>query len=66
MLGISGVGMKKFETYGEAFIRLILEHGGGQYVPSDSDNMFSEAPRPRAIVADQPVSDSEDASIQFH
>jgi len=64
MLGISGVGMKKFETYGEAFIRLILEQGGGA-VPSDSDNMFSE-PRPRAAVADKPVSDSEDATIQFH
>ncbi|GAB2711081.1 hypothetical protein GCM10011495_25820 [Hymenobacter frigidus] len=68
MLGISGVGMKKFETYGEAFIRLILEHGGGQYVPSDSDSMFNE-PRPRltaAEKADKPVSDSEDATIQFH
>ncbi|GAA3967090.1 DNA helicase RecQ [Hymenobacter antarcticus] len=71
MLGISGVGMKKFETYGEAFIRLILEHGGGgQYVPSDSDSMFNE-PRPRTAAAavataEKPVSDSEDATIQFH
>jgi ATP-dependent DNA helicase RecQ len=71
MLGISGVGMKKFETYGEAFIKLILEHGGGQYVPSDSDSMFNE-PRPRLAVADKtaaadkPVSDSEDATVQFH
>ncbi|MCC3152117.1 DNA helicase RecQ [Hymenobacter sp. BT770] len=74
MLGISGVGMKKFETYGESFIKLILEHAGGQYVPSDSDNMFSEPPRPRVAAgaraavaaADKPVSDSEDATIQFH
>ena len=71
MLGISGMGMKKFETYGESFIRLILEDGGsGQYVPSDSDNMFSE-PRPRTATAavaaaEKPVSDSEDATIQFH
>jgi ATP-dependent DNA helicase RecQ len=69
MLGISGVGMKKFETYGESFIKLILEHGGGQYVPSDSDSMFNE-PRPRLAVAekkaDKPVNDSEDATIQFH
>ena len=64
MLGISGVGMKKFETYGEAFIRLILEDGVGS-IPADSDNMFSE-PRPRAVVADKPVGDSEDATIQFH
>ncbi|WP_188559052.1 DNA helicase RecQ [Hymenobacter glacieicola] len=28
MLSISGVGMKKFETYGEAFIREVLAHGG--------------------------------------
>ncbi|UYZ63826.1 DNA helicase RecQ [Hymenobacter weizhouensis] len=28
MLAISGVGMKKFETYGEAFIREVLAHGG--------------------------------------
>jgi len=66
MLGVSGVGMKKFETYGEAFIKLILEHGGAHGVPADSDNMFSESPRPRLAVADQPVSDSEDATIQFH
>ncbi len=66
MLGISGVGMKKFETYGEAFIKVILEQGGGNAVPSDSDNMFSEPPRPRAAVADKPVSDSEDATMQFH
>ena len=67
MLGVSGVGMKKFETYGEAFIKLILEEGGGA-VPSDSDNMFSE-PRPRLSLpnkADKTVSDSEDATIQFH
>jgi ATP-dependent DNA helicase RecQ len=72
MLGISGVGMKKFETYGEAFIKLILEHGGGQYVPSDSDSIFSEPARPRlaaaekTATADKPVSDSEDATVQFH
>ncbi|WP_460614328.1 DNA helicase RecQ [Hymenobacter seoulensis] len=28
MLSISGVGMKKFENYGEAFIREVLAHGG--------------------------------------
>jgi len=68
MLGVSGVGMKKFETYGEAFIKLILEHSGGQYVPSDSDSMFNEPARPRLATpaADKPVSDSEDATIQLH
>jgi ATP-dependent DNA helicase RecQ len=67
MLGVSGVGMKKFETYGEAFIKLILEESGGA-TPSESDNMFQE-PRPRLSLpnkADSTVSDSEDATIQFH
>ncbi|MBD2768876.1 DNA helicase RecQ [Hymenobacter sp. BT664] len=66
MLGISGVGMKKFETYGEAFIKLILEHEGPQAAPTDSDEVLSAAPRPRAAVANQPVSDSEDATVQLH
>ncbi|WP_426061976.1 DNA helicase RecQ [Hymenobacter sp. B1770] len=66
MLGISGVGMKKFETYGESFIKLILEHGGANATPSDSDNVFVPPPRPRTPVGEQPVSDSEDATIQFH
>ena len=66
MLGISGVGMKKFETYGEVFIRLILDHAGTNAVPGDSDDVPGAPPRPRAPVADQPVTDSEDATIQFH
>ena len=66
MLGISGVGMKKFETYGESFIKLILEHGGAHAAPSDSDNVFAPPPRPRVPVGEQPVSDSEDATVQFH
>ncbi|SHJ26572.1 ATP-dependent DNA helicase RecQ [Hymenobacter daecheongensis DSM 21074] len=35
MLGISGVGMKKFETYGEQFIREILAQGGAP-TPDDA------------------------------
>ncbi|SNC61449.1 ATP-dependent DNA helicase RecQ [Hymenobacter gelipurpurascens] len=54
MLGISGVGMKKFENYGEAFIREVLAHGGNPaaQVEFDGDMSsgldpgdFSKAPR---------------------
>ncbi|RSK45061.1 DNA helicase RecQ [Hymenobacter rigui] len=37
MLGISGVGMKKFENYGEAFIREVLAHGGNPAALADLD-----------------------------
>ncbi|QJX48898.1 DNA helicase RecQ [Hymenobacter taeanensis] len=37
MLGISGVGMKKFETYGEAFIREVLAHGGNPAAQAELD-----------------------------
>ena len=34
MLAVSGVGMKKFETYGEAFIEAIIQHGPPRPVPT--------------------------------
>ncbi|MBG8553850.1 DNA helicase RecQ [Hymenobacter guriensis] len=37
MLAISGVGMKKFETYGEAFIREVLTHGGNPAALAELD-----------------------------
>ncbi|RSK24020.1 DNA helicase RecQ [Hymenobacter metallilatus] len=37
MLAISGVGMKKFENYGEAFIREVLAHGGNPAALADLD-----------------------------
>ena len=38
MLGISGVGMKKFENYGEAFIREVLAHGGNPAAQAEFDD----------------------------
>ena len=75
MLGISGVGMKKFETYGEAFIKLILEQGEARPpadapadVPSFSDSDdFGRALRTAAEkVADRDVNGSEEQTFQLH
>jgi ATP-dependent DNA helicase RecQ len=41
MLGISGVGMKKFENYGEAFIREVLAHGGNPAAQVEFDGDMS-------------------------
>ncbi|UOQ64559.1 DNA helicase RecQ [Hymenobacter volaticus] len=38
MLGVSGVGMKKFENYGEVFIKEIMAHGGNPAELDDSDD----------------------------
>ncbi len=37
MLAVSGVGMKKFETYGEAFMEAIIQHGPPRPVPTAED-----------------------------
>ncbi|WP_375418960.1 DNA helicase RecQ [uncultured Hymenobacter sp.] len=80
MLSISGVGMKKFETYGEAFIKLILEHGeqrppahdGPADVPpfndsDDNDPIPTPPARPKAPTnADREVNGSEEQTFQLH
>ncbi len=77
MLSISGVGMKKFETYGEAFIKLILEHGEARPPAADAPNVppfngaysddFAPAPRSSAQkVADRDLNDSEQQTFQLH
>src|SRR6476661_8407186 len=68
MLAVSGVGMKKFDTYGEAFIRVILDYGTPKAVPTED---AIEVPAPRARAAAKPatateVNDSEDATFQLH
>ncbi|QNE39692.1 DNA helicase RecQ [Hymenobacter sp. NBH84] len=71
MLGISGVGMKKFENYGEAFIREILAHGG---VPSpddaedsiDSDDTVGSRPRRRESKESDGPNDTQQATFQLH
>jgi len=77
MLSVSGVGMKKFETYGEVFIEAILQHGPARPVPNATDDVlnvppFSEddyTPGPRSAAqkkADRDVNDSEDQTFQLH
>ncbi|MCR5889770.1 DNA helicase RecQ [Hymenobacter sp. J193] len=43
MLAISGVGMKKFENYGEAFIREVLTHGGNPAALAELDDEDADA-----------------------
>ncbi|MDU0370333.1 DNA helicase RecQ [Hymenobacter endophyticus] len=71
MLAISGVGMKKFENYGEAFIREVLAHGGNPAAQAELDEdedllvgfepsgaASARAPRKRAPkTASEPVTD---------
>ncbi len=73
MLAVSGVGMKKFETYGEAFIRLVLDHGTPRPVPTADDTPPSAAeaddygPAPRtAAERASDVKDTEEASLKLH
>ena len=82
MLSISGVGMKKFETYGEAFIKLILEHGEARPPAADAPNVppfngaysddFAPAPRPTAQkeaaqkAADRDLNAPEQQSLDLH
>jgi ATP-dependent DNA helicase RecQ len=77
MLSVSGVGMKKFETYGEAFIEAIVQHGPPRAVPDTVDDSlnvppFNEddyTPGPRSTAqkkTDREVNDSEDQTFQLH
>jgi ATP-dependent DNA helicase RecQ len=77
MLSVSGVGMKKFETYGEAFIEAIRQHGPPRPVPDFDDTDDSEefmpapapAPAPRAAApkaADRDVNGTEETTFQLH
>ncbi|QKG54699.1 DNA helicase RecQ [Hymenobacter sp. BRD67] len=77
MLSVSGVGMKKFETYGEVFIEAILQHSPPRPVPDATDTSlnvppFSEddyAPAPRsaaAKAADRDVNGTEETTFQLH
>jgi len=73
MLAVSGVGMKKFETYGEAFIKLILEHATPRTIPAEADlpppfsEDFNPAPRSAAAkAADRPSNESENTTFQLH
>ncbi|MGI4862990.1 MAG: DNA helicase RecQ [Janthinobacterium lividum] len=75
MLSVSGVGMKKFETYGEVFIEAILQHGTPRAVPAEDDTPgvppFSDdfAPAPRSSTqkaADRDLNDTEEQTFKLH
>ncbi len=68
MLSVSGVGMKKFETYGEAFIEAIIQHGPPRPVPTAEDaEDFSPTPRSTAQkAADRDVNGTEEQTFQLH
>ena len=71
MLAVSGVGMKRFENYGEAFIKLILEHGYPRAVPTADDSPGSDdfGPAPRTAAqkaADRDVNGTEEVTLKLH
>ncbi|WBO86419.1 DNA helicase RecQ [Hymenobacter yonginensis] len=77
MLGISGVGMKKFDTYGEAFIREIMANGGNPAALAELDEDALPlagldpddpgAPRPaRKREANTEAGSTAETSFQLH
>ncbi|UOG73035.1 DNA helicase RecQ [Hymenobacter tibetensis] len=74
MLGVSGVGMKKFENYGEVFIKEILAHGGNPAELDETDEMLdgldpddAAAPRtPRKRETNTAAGSTMDATFQLH
>jgi ATP-dependent DNA helicase RecQ len=78
MLSVSGVGMKKFETYGEVFIEAILQHGTPRSVPAEDEadelpnvppfaEDFAASPRASAKKAvDRDTNPTEDTTFQLH
>ncbi|HEX8425444.1 DNA helicase RecQ [Hymenobacter sp.] len=74
MLGVSGVGMKKFENYGEVFIKEILAHGGNPAELDEDDEILSSldpddpgAPRaPRKREANTATGSTMDTTFQLH
>ena len=72
MLAVSGVGMKKFETYGEAFIEAILQHGPPRPVPTADEAEdrpdrppFTDDPAPKREKAPAKGA-TEDATLELH
>ncbi|WP_375378269.1 helix-turn-helix domain-containing protein [Hymenobacter cellulosilyticus] len=68
MLAIGGVGMKKFENYGEVFIKAILEHGG---VPNPSDTTDDDEDEDLPSAARKPrrareAGDTHENTLQLH
>jgi ATP-dependent DNA helicase RecQ len=73
MLSVSGVGMKKFETYGEVFIEAILQHGPARPVPApdEADDLPNVPPFADDFASKKekgaPVKGAaEDATLELH
>ncbi|ALD20720.1 DNA helicase RecQ [Hymenobacter sp. DG25A] len=68
MLAISGVGMKKFENYGEVFIREILAQGGAPSPEdaSEADDLPQEEAPARKPRAKREAGDTHEATLQLH
>ncbi|WP_324678011.1 DNA helicase RecQ [Hymenobacter sp. GOD-10R] len=69
MLAISGVGMKKFENYGDVFIKEILAYGGApnpaDAMEADDAEEVEEAPVARPV-RKKDVGDTHDTTLQLH
>ncbi|MCC2546380.1 DNA helicase RecQ [Hymenobacter sp. BT175] len=65
MLAISGVGMKKFETYGEAFIKEILAHGGRPN-PDDAEEADQDELPVVPSSRKREAGDTHEATWQLH
>ncbi|UOQ52010.1 DNA helicase RecQ [Hymenobacter cellulosivorans] len=67
MLAIGGVGMKKFENYGEVFIKAILEHGGAPNPADTEDNDEDEdLPSTRKPRRPREAGDTHENTLQLH
>jgi len=73
MLSVSGVGMKKFETYGEAFIEAIIQHGPPRAVPTEDEAgdlpgipPFTDDFAPKREKAVPAKGATEEATVELH
>jgi ATP-dependent DNA helicase RecQ len=74
MLAISGVGMKKFDNYGEPFIKAILAHGGNPTAEAEAQDAAGNldpddpgAPRaPRKREANTEAGSTAETTFQLH
>ncbi|TGE24090.1 DNA helicase RecQ [Hymenobacter aquaticus] len=69
MLAIGGVGMKKFENYGEVFIKAILEYGGAPNPADTEDNDEDEDGLPSATRKPRrprEAGDTHENTLQLH
>ncbi|MCB2408635.1 DNA helicase RecQ [Hymenobacter lucidus] len=66
MLAIGGVGMKKFENYGEVFIKAILEFGGAPNPADAAEDDEDEIPGPAKPRRTREAGDTHETTLQLH